>query len=326
MTFSYEIRKIALQKVFLDGIEAIPKIAMDIGVGESTIYFWMNESSKGRSIFDYHKPRGKSSHPRMPSLHREYLLDFIMRYPFAYVWEARNYLHHTLGKFYSANKIRSQLLASGITRQVLMTRAKQQSEPLRRLYKEFIKQFTKEQIMFLDESHCRPGDARRKYGYGIRGYGAFIPSSNVSHPGGSETACAIACMNSNGLVSATIYYNEIVNAEKFERNFKQEILPKLQSFPNPNSVLVMDNAPTHNREWIHEFCRKVGAIAVFLPPYSYDFSPIELMFHDCKSYIKRQYGSEEPNNSRLLGSYLLEGLCQVSSHNCKSFYRHCGYD
>jgi hypothetical protein len=199
----------------------------------------------------------------MISYHRELLLDYLSVCLFAYVWETRNYLHSKTGKWYSRRQICAQLQKYGITRSVLMLKAKQQSEPLRKLYKGFIQLYSREQLVFLDETHCRPGELRRKYGYGIRGVGAYMPSSNIQH-GAREASCAIACINVEGILSATDFQNETVNAQKLEANLVEEVLPKLEAYPTPNSVLVMDNAPTHNRAWVQEVCEQADVIAVFL--------------------------------------------------------------
>jgi hypothetical protein len=48
----------------------------------------------------------------------------------------------------------------------------------------------------------------------------------------------------------------------------------LRPFPEPHSVLVLDNASTHHN---HEFVKLVedtGALIVYMPPYSPEFSPV----------------------------------------------------
>jgi transposase len=221
MTKSNEIRKLALSRVFLYGRERIPIIAHELEVGVSTIWYWLAQSAKGRCFKDYHRRRGRSCNPNMSPLHREYLLDFLSACPFAYIWEVRNYLHAKSAFWYSKEQIRAQLAYCGITRTVLMHKAKQQSEPLRRLYRAHMRKYSKEQLVFLDETHCRPGDIRRKYGYGIRGVGAFMLSSNMQHGSGGGS-CAIACMNYNGILSATAYQNETIDAQKFEKRSSTE--------------------------------------------------------------------------------------------------------
>jgi hypothetical protein len=63
-------------------------------------------------------------------------------------------------------------------------------------------------------------------------------------------------------------------------------VPKLGRFPGPNSVVVMDNCAIHHKHSIYAWCGSVGAIAVFLPPYSPQFNPIEKMFGCIKTFFR----------------------------------------
>lgn len=73
----------------------------------------------------------------------------------------------------------------------------------------------------------------------------------------------------------------------------------MNPYPEPNSVIVLDNCSTHKsaalREVVkqsgtvqcHSFChaltRTTGCLLIFLPPYSPDYNPIEESFSCCKS-------------------------------------------
>ena len=49
----------------------------------------------------------------------------------------------------------------------------------------------------------------------------------------------------------------------------------------------MDNCSIHHVPEVIELIRSVGAIVVFLPPYSPDFTPIEEMFSKIKNFIRQ---------------------------------------
>jgi transposase len=49
------------------------------------------------------------------------------------------------------------------------------------------------------------------------------------------------------------------------------------------TVIVMDNASFHKRQYIIQAIEKAGCIAEFLPPYSPDFNPIEHTWAQLKS-------------------------------------------
>jgi transposase len=63
-------------------------------------------------------------------------------------------------------------------------------------------------------------------------------------------------------------------------------MPLMNSFPGPNSILVMDNAPIHHGGRIEQICVAAGVLLFYLPPYSPDMNPIEKFFSVLKSQLK----------------------------------------
>jgi transposase len=60
----------------------------------------------------------------------------------------------------------------------------------------------------------------------------------------------------------------------------------MNCFPEPNSVLVLDNAQIHHNGWIALIVEAKGALIQYLPPYSPNLNPIEKGF---SVYNLRQY-------------------------------------
>ena len=54
-----------------------------------------------------------------------------------------------------------------------------------------------------------------------------------------------------------------------------------------DSFLVMDNASIHNERDLRNILAPKNITLVKLPPYSYDFNPIELVFGSAKMYVRR---------------------------------------
>ena len=54
---------------------------------------------------------------------------------------------------------------------------------------------------------------------------------------------------------------------------------------NSQSIVVMDNTSIHSVEGIVEMIQQVGAIVIFLPPYSPDYNPIEELFSKVKKLL-----------------------------------------
>ena len=68
--------------------------------------------------------------------------------------------------------------------------------------------------------------------------------------------------------------------------FKEFIEKELVSKLNPGDVVVMDNLNIHKMEGIEELIASAGARVEYLPPYSPDFNPIEMLWSTIKSIVR----------------------------------------
>ena len=116
-----------------------------------------------------------------------------------------------------------------------------------------------------------------------------------------------------------------VNGAAFTENIKDSLVPMLQPFncSNPNSIVVMDNAPIHHVDEVAELIIQTGALLHFLPPYSPDLSPVEQVFSKVKAIMKEndqlfQVFSEP----RVL---LTMAFDMITDNNCKEYAKCCGY-
>ena len=111
-------------------------------------------------------------------------------------------------------------------------------------------------------------------------------------PLGSCTA--IAAMSTKGIEMVSMH-EDIVDGDIYLRVLEDKILPLMNKFPSEKSVLFHDNAPVHNKASIMTLCQQHGVIPVFFEPYSYDYNPIELVFHSAKEYCRLHYTSHSRN-------------------------------
>lgn len=82
-------------------------------------------------------------------------------------------------------------------------------------------------------------------------------------------------------------YEGSTDTEMFE-SFIETLLPYCGKWPEPKSVLIMDNASFHRPEKMQQLCDDAEVVLRFLPPYyAADVSPIEEFFGELKTYIRQ---------------------------------------
>lgn len=116
----------------------------------------------------------------------------------------------------------------------------------------------------------------------------------------------------DGIVLSCIYQGP-TDSSLF-KDFIEELLHYCGKWPEPKSVLVMDNASFHHSESIEQMCSQAGVKLVYLPPYSLDLSPIEELFAELKAFIRRHWQSYEENPDQGFNTFL-EWCCYGQSHD-----------
>jgi transposase len=89
----------------------------------------------------------------------------------------------------------------------------------------------------------------------------------------------------------------------------------------PGDVVVMDNLSAHKRASIGALSAGAGAELVYLPPYSPDLNPIEMIWSKVKSVL-RTLGAR---TFEALEEAIVTALRAVSASDATSSIRHAGY-
>ena len=89
----------------------------------------------------------------------------------------------------------------------------------------------------------------------------------------------------------------------------------------PGDIVVMDNLSSHKRVRTRELIEAAGAMAVFLPPYSPDLNPIEMVF----SKIKQLLRTLACRTREALWDAMQSVLDQVTQSDASNCFTHCGY-
>ena len=107
------------------------------------------------------------------------------------------------------------------------------------------------------------------------------------------------------------------NTEVFRAYVREVLLPTLE----PGDVVVMDNLSAHKNVETIGLIEAAGARALFLPPYSPDFNPIELMWSKVKNLLRTAEARTPEELFRAIG----DALSKVTAKDAAHWFAHCGY-
>ena len=131
-----------------------------------------------------------------------------------------------------------------------------------------------------------------------------------------KTTTLIAALGIEGMRCSTVV-DVAVNEDVFEAFVEQVLVPELRR----GDVVIMDNLSSHKRQGVRELIEQAGARLVFLPPYSPDLNPIEMIF----SKIKQALRSLACRTRDALWNAMQRVLDQVTARDAINCLKHCGY-
>ena len=86
-------------------------------------------------------------------------------------------------------------------------------------------------------------------------------------------------------------------------------------------VVVLDNLAAHKHPEVRQAIEQAGAQLRFLPPYSPDFNPIELVFAKLKAFFR----AARPRTFDDVCALMATALALFLPDECAHYVRHCGY-
>lgn len=166
-------------------------------------------------------------------------------------------------------------------------------------------------LIFLDETFGTT-TMTRLYGWGPTYQRIEYP---VPH-GHWKTTTFVAALRLDGLFTPMVV-DGALSGELFVKYVQQELAPHLRS----GDILVLDNLPAHKVKGVVEAVRARDAAVVYLPPYSPDFNPIEQVFAQIKSRLRRR----EHRTITELENAFGESLDWITEEQRRNYFRHAGY-
>jgi transposase len=166
-------------------------------------------------------------------------------------------------------------------------------------------------LIFLDETWATTNMAR-SHGRAPRGERLVAP---VPY-GHWHTTTFLCGLRQDGLV-APLVLDGAINGAAFLAYVEQMLCPTLR----PGDIVICDNLASHKVSGVREAIEARGASLLYLPPYSPDLNPIELVF----SKLKRLLRSAAERTVDALWSAIGRLLQQFTPDECANYLRHCGY-
>jgi transposase len=166
-------------------------------------------------------------------------------------------------------------------------------------------------VLFLDESGALTNLVRT---YGRSDCGArcvgFAPQGHW------KVMTAVAAVRLDGLM-APFTIDCPMDGEIFGVYVQQVLVPTLRR----GDVVVMDNLTAHKRPQIKRLIEAAGAMALYLPPYSPDFNPIEMIW----SKVKRLLRTIAARTIDALHDAFAQAFAAVTPGDIRRCFQHCGY-
>lgn len=118
-------------------------------------------------------------------------------------------------------------------------------------------------------------------------------------------------------VGAAMTLDGAADTIAFEGYVRTFLVPTL----HPGQIVLLDNLSSHKSATVKRLITDCGCTLLFLPPYSPDFSPIELAFSKIKSALRRAGA----RTREALEEAICSAIDTVTPTDAAGYFRHCGY-
>jgi len=174
-----------------------------------------------------------------------------------------------------------------------------------------------DQLLLIDETHCDDKVQNRRFGRSRRGTRA--KGVVMFHKGPRFSALGIFSIQ--GMLDCHVTEGGY-DADKFRQAFRKCVVPQLRPYPEPCSVLVLDNCPNlHTQLSIINMVHDADARIEFLEPYDPHHMPIEIAFRAAKGTLREDKSLKVlPRRERLRTAVM-----GVSAAAARNAFRECGY-
>ncbi|KAE8978734.1 hypothetical protein PR002_g24628 [Phytophthora rubi] len=297
------------------------RVGRIFGISGRTVLRWYQQlKSEGHVM-----PGKRAKKTRQPPHVQRFVADYVKVHPCFYVEELQTALRQRFGAgtsgFSASALLRLLKFDLGFSRKVLERRAR---EAVPREIEDFLAKMKcwykyPEQLVFVDETSKNGLDSMRRYAWSARGERAVV---RVPFSRGKRISILVAC-DVSGFLSWNCTRGTYTRME-FHRAFLRKVIPKLNPWPLPRSIVVIDNARIHMYAELETAVHACDAILLYLPPYCPQFNPIEVMFGQLKRWLARHANLAFPQFPELVLEVAMRA-CVKNEDVGVNLFRHCGY-
>lgn len=166
-------------------------------------------------------------------------------------------------------------------------------------------------LVFIDETWTKTNMAP------LRGWGPLGQRLPAKVPYGRWTTMTFLAALRHDRVEAPWLLEGPINGDSFRLYVDQVLIPTLQ----PGDIVIMDNLGSHKSSAVRRALRAVGAKLFFLPKYSPDLNPIEMLFSKLKHGLRK--AAQRTHDA--LYNALARLLPTVSPKECANYFAKAGY-
>ena len=169
----------------------------------------------------------------------------------------------------------------------------------------------KRKIIFLDECGVNT-NMTRFYGRakGKKRVYDYVPKKRI------KRTTLLSSVRLDGTLAYT-FFQGALNGKIFLDDIRNILVPTL----NKGDIVMMDNLSCHKVKGVAEAIEAVGTSVLYLPPYSPDLNPIEMMWSKIKALLRKW----KARSSEILNQFIENAFLAVTAENIDHLFSECGY-
>jgi transposase len=166
-------------------------------------------------------------------------------------------------------------------------------------------------LVFIDETGINTG-MTRLYGRALSDERVvdYVPDVRC------ERTTILSSVRANGDMVPLVFEGAL-NGDIFKEYVTQCLAPTLKE----GDIVIMDNLSSHKVKGVAEPIIAAGAKVLYLPPYSPDFNPIEMMWSKIKAYLRKT----KARTKTLLEVAIAEALNSITISDILAWFAENGY-